>query len=189
MARRPRTSKGRPTNPNFFIFCEGESERAFIDMLRTTYRRPVQLIPIKSKANITERTISSALKHFDTTPNDLSYLMFDLDVEGILEKMQRISTARHLLSSPCFEYWLLLHFEAHPTPISTSECLKRLAKFAPWYRKGALTAGQWAILAPTIDTAANRARSLAFPANPSTQIYRLLEDLEIVSKPISTKCK
>ena len=34
MARKPRTAKGRVMKPNFFVFCEGETEVAYVDILR-----------------------------------------------------------------------------------------------------------------------------------------------------------
>ena len=34
MARVQRTSKGKTMKPNYFVFCEGETEVAYVEMLR-----------------------------------------------------------------------------------------------------------------------------------------------------------
>ena len=40
MGRQIRKSKGKTMKPNFFVFCEGESEVAYISHLRSQYRAP-----------------------------------------------------------------------------------------------------------------------------------------------------
>ena len=45
MGRQIRKSKGKTMKPNFFVFCEGESEVAYISHLRSQYRAPIQIIP------------------------------------------------------------------------------------------------------------------------------------------------
>ncbi|WP_281081885.1 RloB family protein [Variovorax paradoxus] len=42
-----------------------------------------------------------------------------------------------IASVPCFEIWLLLHFEDIRHPISRSEALQRLRQYLPGYEKGA----------------------------------------------------
>lgn len=44
MGRQIRKSKGKTMKPNFFVFCEGESEVAYISHLRSQYRAPIQII-------------------------------------------------------------------------------------------------------------------------------------------------
>ena len=41
MGRQIRKSKGKTMKPNFFVFCEGESEVAYISHLRSQYRAPI----------------------------------------------------------------------------------------------------------------------------------------------------
>ena len=38
MARKERVSKGKVMRPNYFVFCEGETEVAYTEMLRQHYR-------------------------------------------------------------------------------------------------------------------------------------------------------
>ena len=57
MARRVRFTKEKRMRPNFFVFCEGETEIAYIQYLRSKYRVPIQIIPRKSDSNISCRYI------------------------------------------------------------------------------------------------------------------------------------
>ena len=43
MGRQIRKSKGKTMKPNFFVFCEGESEVAYISHLRSQYRAPIHI--------------------------------------------------------------------------------------------------------------------------------------------------
>ena len=52
MARKARMSKGKTMKPNFFVFCEGETEVTYIKYLRSLYHVPIQIIPKKSDSNI-----------------------------------------------------------------------------------------------------------------------------------------
>ena len=61
MGRQIRKSKGKTMKPNFFVFCEGESEVAYISHLRSQYRVPIQIIP--RKRNRTARKSSEMTRH------------------------------------------------------------------------------------------------------------------------------
>ncbi len=49
--------------------------------------------------------------------------MFDLDVEGMLERLHNVSNVTLLVSNPCIEFWFLLHYKDYKTDAeSTSQC-------------------------------------------------------------------
>jgi len=84
------------------------------------------------------------------------------------------------LSNPCFELWLLLHFEEAPTVSLNCEAVcERLRAVAGGYSKpnGCVTEittehVQWAIArAKDGDTA------MGLPNNPATQIYRIVKSM------------
>ena len=64
MGRQIRKSKGKTMKPNFFVFCEGESEVAYISHLRSQYRAPIQIIPRKSDSNISVRYIENCKREY-----------------------------------------------------------------------------------------------------------------------------
>jgi hypothetical protein len=43
MARKPRFSKVKAMLPNFFVFCEGDSEVKYVEILRSYFRQPVHI--------------------------------------------------------------------------------------------------------------------------------------------------
>lgn len=62
-------------------------------------------------------------------------------------------------SVPCFELWLLLHFEAVLAPLHRHEALNRLKAHLPSYEKGG--EGCWAATQAHLDDATQRAKYLA----------------------------
>ena len=39
--------------PNYFVFCEGDTEVTYVEMLRAYYRLPIHIIAKKTLLNIT----------------------------------------------------------------------------------------------------------------------------------------
>lgn len=74
-------------------------------------------------------------------------------------------------SVPCFELWLLLHFEEVLAPLHRTEVYRRLQVHLPDYDKG--QAGHFAATRAQLDTATLRATHLAeqFAAHDATQPY------------------
>lgn len=60
---------------------------------------------------------------------------------------------------PCFELWLLLHFEDVLAPLHRHEALERLKTYLPGYEKG--SRGNWAATLDRVDIATQRAQRLA----------------------------
>ena len=93
---------------------------------------------------------------------------------------------RAIASVPCFELWLLLHYEDIRHPLHRAEVLARLKQFIPSYVKGA--SGSFAITKANLGIASQRARSLAALSNafdatePSTDIVELVELLIALGK-------
>ncbi len=182
MSRERRIPKGKMINPTFFVFCEGETEEAYIGFLRSTYRLPI-LIDSKVAGNrITSRYISNYKNSKDVNPKDKTYLVYDLDVEGILGKLNAIRDCVLISSNPCFELWYLLHFQQQQAVITSNECESKLKKhFAP-YCKGTLCNELKEKLIERKQKAIQRASKLISNENPSTLVYKLIEDLEAVKK-------
>ena len=84
-------------------------------------------------------------------------------------------------SVPCFELWLLLHFEDIQAPLHREEVLHRLKRHMPGYDKGAGNA--FAVTGQHVATATQRARRLAarFTAHtdpdPFTAVAELVNEL------------
>lgn len=178
MGRQIRKSKGKTMKPNFFVFCEGESEIAYVSFLRSQYRVPIQIIPRKSNSNISIPYIENCKREYISTENDKTFLMFDLDVEGMLNRLKSIPGAVLLVSNPCMELWYLLHFEDCHTILTQQKCIKKLKKHLEHYIKGSLSLNEKQKLAEKTSAATTRAKALTPYESPSSTIYRLLETLD-----------
>lgn len=178
MGRKVRVSKGKQMKPNFFVFCEGETEMAYVKFLRSLYRAPIQVIPKKGKSNISEDYIERSKIEYVRTEQDKVFLMYDLDVDGILEHLQKIPNAELLVSNPCIELWFLLHYQEQKAEITSEKCVQKYQKVSKQYKKGALSEEEKKVLAESKDIAIKRAKKLLEFNNPSTTIYRLLEMLK-----------
>ena len=178
MGRQIRKSKGKTMKPNFFVFCEGESEVAYISYLRSQYRVPIQIIPRKSDSNISIRYIENCKRDYIETENDKTFLMFDLDVDGMLEHLQSIPNAVLLVSNPCIELWYLLHFEECHTELTQNACIKKLKRHLEHYTKGNLALNEKQQLYEKTSEAVARSKALKPYNNPSTTIYKIIELLE-----------
>ena len=178
MGRKARISKGKHMKPNFFVFCEGETEIAYVKFLRSLYRAPIQVIPKKGMSNISEEYIERSKNEYVRTEQDKVFLMYDLDVDGILEQLQKIPNAELLVSNPCVELWFLLHYQEQKSEISSDKCIKKLQKFSNEYKKGILSEEEKTFLAEKKDLAIERAKNMIGYQNPSSTVYKLLEKLK-----------
>lgn len=84
---------------------------------------------------------------------------------------------RAVASVPCFELWLLLHYEDIQAPIHRDEVTRRLRQHFPDYEKG--TARAFATTRDRLDTATKRAQALAarFNACSDPEPYTAIADL------------
>ncbi len=87
---------------------------------------------------------------------------------------------RAIASVPCFELWLLLHFEAISAPMHRSDVLQRLKQHLPKYEKGA--GSTFEHTRKNLDAAIDRARGLSREARfsdegPYTDVHELVEVL------------
>lgn len=100
---------------------------------------------------------------------------YDVESAAVLAKRMKINLA---ISNPCFEYWLLPHFESCVAPLSTyRDVLPRLKRHISDYGKTCL---RFDTFAPGVDGAIDRGRSMKITAdidhkhNPSTGMWSLV---------------
>ncbi len=177
MARVQRVSKGKKMRPNYFVFCEGETEVAYVEMLRSHYRLPIHIIPKRTLLNVTPALISRCKANYVETEHDMTFLMYDLDVPSVLGRLQNIPGAILLCSNPCIEIWLLLHYTDQCAEIGSDDCVSKLSGYMGQYRKGKLPIENRLYLMDNVDVACKRAKNLHPYQNPSTTIYELIEEL------------
>lgn len=175
--RRP--SKGKKINPHFWVFCEGETEEAYVYWLRTRYRLPVEVVAKVSGSDISERYIQAYKKGKPTHPKDRNFLIYDADVPAILTRLTQIRGATLIASNPSIELWFLLHYKNQTISLSEAECIRQIEnRNGCKYAKGSLDKKLIKRLTEHLKDACKRARALVLYSNPSTNMHALIEVFE-----------
>lgn len=163
--------------PTFFIFCEGKTEAAYVDLLRRTFKIPMEIIVKISDSNISQAYVERCKRDRFTTQDDKTFLMFDIDVPGMFERLNRIKDVTLLLSNPCVEYWFILHYKDVYAELNSAECVAKLRKFDEGYSKGIFSPAMKRNLIEGITEATNRAMAKTPYSNPSSTVYLLTTEI------------
>ena len=187
MARKAKQPRGKKMNPTFFVFCEGKTEAAYVDLLRRNFRVPVEIIARVSDSNISQPYIDRCRRDRFTTPEDKTFLMFDLDVPGMLEHLKKIKEATLLLSNPCIEYWFLLHYNLFQGPMHRNRYAEKLSGLLgmPYSKEAGFASQLFRVLAGKQDQAIRNAKAIMrqmgnvppAQAESSTTVHLLVEEL------------
>jgi len=173
----------RKMRPVFLVFCEGETEEAYVNFLRQKYKLPIKIIPHITGLALSQNKIERFIKAEKIGPDDkiTSFLMYDLDTNDVVEKISVCKNSISIASNPSVELWFLLHNGEQNAFISTNACIEKLRKSSiEWesYKKGIFTENQKRILWDNRKNACERAMKLQDGINPSSMIYLLLDEME-----------
>lgn len=199
----------RPSYDRFLIVCEGsKTEPHYFKEMRAHYRlhtANVQITPGKygtdplSVVNYAEDLFIHGNPTIQVSPRSFErvYVLFDRDdhqtyhnaltkadsLDGKLKNDLKCSIAfKALPSVPCFELWLLIHFEAIADAIDRYAALNRLKKYLPDYEKG--QGGHYNATRDTINDAIAQAKGFELARNehddngPYCSVYKLIEQLQ-----------
>ncbi|MGE4314221.1 MAG: RloB family protein [Pseudobdellovibrionaceae bacterium] len=182
----------RKTYDNFLIVCEGETETFYLREVVDAFginRKRAKVIPCPdgtdacSIINYADNIASCDLHDFDHV-----YCVFDGTGCGDLTKAYDLHksinhSSFHLcISSPCFEFWVLCHYENSSKPYSNdAETCKSLQRYIKGYKKP--MRGLFELTSDKLPDAISNARSVSKAVaitgstNPSTNLYNLIEHL------------
>ena len=186
MATKRRQSPKRKIHPVYYVFCEGKTEEAYSTFLRQKYRFPIQIKTKVAGQNISDRFIISYFKksrNGNCSDLDKIFLMYDAETNEMIDRLRSINKGIILPSCPCIELWFLLHFQDQNANISCDKCRHTLKKHDPNYEKGKLNLHLVRVLWNRKAAAIKRSRRLAEFENPSSSVYKLLEELEKFQAP------
>lgn len=179
MKSKRQESKGKKINPHFWVFCEGETEAAYIRFLRSEYRLPVEIVPKVAGCDIDERYIESYKDGKPTHEKDRNFLVYDADVPEVLEKLNKINSSVLIASNPAIELWFLLHYKNQTTPLTVADCIRELEnRNNIEYKKGTIDNSLRKRLKEKCGDACKRSKVLSRFDNPSTNMYVIIEALE-----------
>jgi hypothetical protein len=167
----------------FLIVCEGETEEAYFRTVKAHFREPgTPNLKIVRDRSDPVHAVEKGIRENRDGDFDHVYCVVDAD------KPDRISIARRrigkrenielVLSVPCFEVWLLLHFAPSDAPFA--ECAAvcaRLRDYLPDYVKGLNY--DFGTIASRIDDAIGNAQWLAGRklVNPATNVHHVLNSI------------
>lgn len=183
MKSKRQVSKGKKINPHFWVFCEGETEEAYISFLRSEYRLQIEIISKVAGSRIDERFINSYKKGKPIHEKDKDFLIYDADVPDITEKLKKIDKTTLIASNPAIELWFLLHYKNQTAALTGDDCIRELSnRNRNKYRKGEIDNPLKTKLKEKCKEACNRAKQLELYKNPSTNFFVFIEALENVKK-------
>ena len=187
------------------IVCEGaKTEPLYLCEIRQQLRLPSANVQVQPAAYGTEplRIVEYAERLFTEGQRALGIharsfdrvvVLFDRDehhtyhaalqrvaaLNGRLENDERVKAPfEAVVSVPCFELWLLLHFEDVFAPLHRDEALVRLRAHVAGYAKG--QGSHWAVTRERLDVATARANALVaegHSAEEGTQPYTNMQEL------------
>ncbi len=202
--RKPKYSKPkRKTYARVLIVCEDEkTEPAYFKEIINEYKIHHENIDIIGTGKDPKSVVDRAKIEFDNKkiPNkayiyDYVFCVFDRDSHKTFDSASNtIQNNKDLIavrSWPCFEYWILLHFNYssryfHRTDKSPCDnCIDVLKKDIPDYEKNY---GSFSSLMDKLEFAITNAKGSRQRANtdgepnPSTEVYKILECLKELKK-------
>lgn len=192
-----RRASKRSSYEKVLIVCEGEkTEPNYFNEIVDYYQINTANIEIdgtsgSSPTSVFERALELYAKEKAKGDSfDRVYCVFDKDSHesyprtvGAIKSQRPAGTFYVATSVPCFEYWLILHYQYTTRPYSTSvDAYNDLRALMPDYQKG--STNLFSKLIDQLEFAkANAIRANAqanenFTDNPTTQIHELVEYLQ-----------
>ena len=170
--------EGSKTEPQYFAIFNQPQSIVLVKCLKrpSTESAPIQVL----------KKMESYLRKESLRKTDEAWIVVDKDdwtkdqLRDLFKWAKKSDNYGFALSNPHFEYWLLLHFEDGKGIASSQECLTRLKRHLPNYKKD--IDGK-KITLELIDKAISRAkqrdvnRSNDLPQIWSTTVYKLVEKI------------
>ena len=191
-----RQSKPKPKSGNLMmIICEGEkSELSYMDAFIKEHKDRDSGTIKKSYSKYTDplSIINKAIE-LKEDGHDKVICVFDKDTHSKFTeavKRGKQKGIKMIISEPCFEFWLLLHFEDTSKSFGAGEkapcqeCIKELKEYLRGYEKG--DKNVYEKTKDKIETATQRARRTQKGEGSKTNFYELLKMIKEFLRPDPT---
>lgn len=183
------------------IVCEGETEQIYFQALRKHYRLSSMevVIPDNTVGSAPQSVVQLAEAKYREFPwFDKIFCVFDRDThesfqrarDRVLELRTRVRKPLPIhdaVSVPCFEVWVLLHFEQSDAPFNRcADIVRKISdSHIAHYKKAEESVGP--VLMARIDAALRNADWLAVRetennSNPSTTVHHVIRHLSAVGR-------
>ena len=76
--------------PVFLVFCEGETEENYIDLLRRLYKSPIKIVAKTEGNQISSKLIRQRQQELKISKSEkiTTFLMYDLDIKAVNKKLE-----------------------------------------------------------------------------------------------------
>ena len=183
----------RSPKARVLVVCEGErTEPLYFKAMRDRLR--LNTLVVKATKGVDPRTLVNMAREEERKERrngerfDFVYCVFDRDSHPQFDEASKTALDRGFKlarSWPCFEFWLLLHFEVVRAPYARKgsvspcdACIHDLRKYVPEYSKGDHTTfdALWPRLEDAIENAdkATADAEATGERNPSTEVHELV---------------
>lgn len=209
-----RTLAKRQPYERLLIVCEGKkTEPQYLQEIRAAYRLSTTNVQVQpsgfgsdpmSVVHFAEHLFRNGdlARNVPALAFDRLCIVFDRDEHASYHAaLARIESLQHSLrnddgdrpavdavvSVPCFEVWLLMHFEDVATPLHRDEAIERLRQHIDGYEKA--SGGHWQSTKDSLEQAMTRAKQLAAlttaadGAEPFTSMHLLVHRLVHLRDP------
>ena len=148
-----RRAPKRPPYPRMLIVCEGKkTEPLYFHAIKRELRRAnAHLVILHAGYSEPRQIVDAALEKFrETRQFDRVYAVFDRDAHRTYHDALKVAASLDgkelndldepvpfaaIASVPCFELWLLLHFDDVQAPLDRKDAFRRVRGHVPAYDK------------------------------------------------------
>lgn len=189
----------KPPRSITLIVCEGETEQEYLGAARIRYElTTAEIILAENTKGSAPISVVECAKEKSEEPGsyDKMYCVFDrnshLSFDGARQKIRALANRKtkplpieEAISIPCFEVWVLLHFERTDAPFDRcAHVIDRVRTHMPGYEKADRAIARQLIA--RIDTAIGNAVWLEARAanndnNPYTSVQHILRHFETIA--------
>lgn len=178
-----RSAGTRLERKRFLILCEGETEEAYFVGMRTRGGPVLEVAnPKVDHLRIIEEAKRRQLVD-DYDDEDQIWCVLDTELDSRLAEAMLAKAGPKVqlaLSTPCFDFWLLLHHKDHRAPFQTAGHVEKALKSAVrGWTKGSTRFGDFQ---DGIEVACQRAKAIDSDGNdhmrnPSSSVWKLVESI------------
>jgi len=196
MKRLNRPKPSREPKRRFYLVCEGRNTEPeyFMALSSLSQFATIEIIPLRGSgdpSNIVK--VADRIRRGQDRSNyfekkDEVWAVFDRDEHPHFEDAKQACQAKKIglaFSNPCFELWLLLHFNCHNTSDDRHSLQRRLEALDPTYKSSKGKLCDFPKLCANVETAERNADQLmlwriqedAVGAAPTTTVHMLTRRL------------
>lgn len=177
---RSRRQPFREPRTRILVLCCGKrTEPEYFSGLVKHVRSTSVSVKIKTGTSDPAGLVAQAKTFLDTGDFDQLWCVVDVDhfdIDLAVASVRDEPRIRLAISNPCFELWLLLHFQDHSAHLpKCAKAAKLLSRHVPGYEKSVV----FRTYEPGLSESVERARKLNSAdgghPNPSTDVWRLVE--------------